>query len=393
MPCTQAPAFFEFANVTANGLGAACACTAVTGSNGETVTFTRSSLGTCTATPAGGLSVSGIRANDLINCINNKPRTEYDGSGVLGLLVEEARTNQILRNTSMDNAAWSSTATVTADQGASPAGGQTADLLTDNSAGSMQGSSQSVGSATQVLDTVSCYVEAVTASSATIQLVGSGNSAGDCTASINTLSTTTWNRLSCTSAVAYGAGILTKTLNILVGDSASVTGSILVWGCQLEDGAFMTSPIATIAAAVTRVADQATVTLSPSPITTISVALNAGLPTTTNTSADVIFITGSSGVVEMSLLTPTSLRSYFAVANTVDGPISFTKNTNVRFAAFYDGTSRASCINGACATTSGAISFSATPWTTYIGGFSSLSFNSNAIISRVCVDPVSSRCR
>ena len=103
---TRGYAFFEFAPSGGAGMGAPCACTTPTGAKGEALTFTRASNGTCTKTTTGGLTTTGIANGDLVVCSSNQPRVEYDSQGVLGLLVDSAGTNSVLRSQEVNNAAW-----------------------------------------------------------------------------------------------------------------------------------------------------------------------------------------------------------------------------------------------------------------------------------------------
>ena len=99
---TGSGAFFEFAPASGAGMGTACACTTPTGAKGEALTFTRTGNATCSKQ---GLATTGIADGDLVVCTANQPRVESSG-GVLGLRVEGARTNSVLRSQELDNAAW-----------------------------------------------------------------------------------------------------------------------------------------------------------------------------------------------------------------------------------------------------------------------------------------------
>lgn len=135
--CTAVIPDFQLAPASGAGMGNACNCTAITGSKGETITFTRASTGTCTK----GDIRNKISVGDLVVCGNNFPRVMpgADGGGPLGLDSWEARTNVLHRSSEFDNGvAWfsdgtgSSVPTVQANAALSPFAdaGMIADLVT-----------------------------------------------------------------------------------------------------------------------------------------------------------------------------------------------------------------------------------------------------------------------
>lgn len=92
--------------------GTECANQTLTATGGETLTFTRASDAYCTAVADGAMTTR----------TSNQPRVSSKG-----VFIEGARTNILLRSEALDNAAWSGTATMTADQAAPPWGGSTMD--------------------------------------------------------------------------------------------------------------------------------------------------------------------------------------------------------------------------------------------------------------------------
>ena len=163
-----------------------------------------------------------------------------------GVLIEEARTNNLLQCRDMTNAAWVKGATMTVAQNQTGIDG-TANSATLVTGGAVSGTNTvlqtiTLGSAT---DTYSVWLKRVSGSG-TINITGNGGTVWTPAAV-----TTTWTKFAVTATLVNpvcGIQIITDT------DSVAVDFN------QLEGGAFSTSPILTTTVAVTRAADNINLT-------------------------------------------------------------------------------------------------------------------------------------
>lgn len=187
----------------------------------------------------------------------NAPRFDHDPitGESKGLLIEEQRTNLLTYSEQFDNAAWalyggaSKTGTNVA---AAPDGTTTADSIRVTTAGTGSNVYQAPTLAAGT-HTISCWVKRNAASDQTFQLFT--NIGGTESASGDLIATGTWQRFTFTGT--GGAGV---SVPGIIGNVAGVQADLLVWGAQLEAGAFPTSYIPTTTAQVTRVADAASMT-------------------------------------------------------------------------------------------------------------------------------------
>lgn len=223
----------------------------------------------------------------------NTPRFDYNPStlAVRGLLIEEGRTNLILRSEEQDSASWSKQqASVSANAIASPNGTTTADSIIEDSSSATHGANQSYSGNSATVYTMTLYAKAGTRSwlrltlndtggnscqawfnlgSGAVGTVSNSGTGSGATASIESL-INGWYRCRLTGTpssassgtVRYEYRMTTAdNTTTYLGDGAS---NIYIWGAQLEAGAFPTSYIATTSATVARAADVATIgTLTP----------------------------------------------------------------------------------------------------------------------------------
>lgn len=394
-------AFFEFAPTSGAGMGTECACADVTGAKGSAISWVRASSATCTK-GSYGLRTTGISTGDLVGCGSNLPRVVRASGGELGVMRSRAATNLLLRFIAIDNAAWADVGTpiLTGSQAAPWAGtyATSAVLMEDDDAGAFEGRSQNITVTASAAYTLSCYLKAGTATKARISIDGT-------TQDISGLSATTWSIIEKADASASSTTI---SVQILVGNAVTDTGTITWGGCQAEAGAYRTAMVPTVSATVTRAIDVGAIDLgaaSPLAGNLMSMAASvSGKPATTSDVAPGLLnlasdSMGSSSGKGMWLYSPASSGATMKciAAN----------NTGTVYTTGVSGASSGNLRGWCAATGNGAplngewpVGTAMSASANLAGTFSPARYLSlgstgamDSIISQVCLSPDPSRCR
>lgn len=228
-------------------------------------------------------------ATAIVNTAINTPRITYDAAtgNALGLLVEEQRTNLLLRSQEFDNASWSQSpdadVNITANATVAPDGTSTADKFFEaTTANTYHDLFQSPTFVAGTRYTASAFVKASERSRGTIVFGSSTAFTSERLVQFNLIAKTAspvgtgttagieeytngWFRV-WVSATADASGASPFYFRLQDNSGASiyagtVNSGLFLWGAQIEAGSAPSSYIPTTTAQVTRVADQINATV------------------------------------------------------------------------------------------------------------------------------------
>jgi hypothetical protein len=235
------------------------------------------------------------------------PRLDYTGGGCPSLLLEPQRTNLLTYSEQFDNAAWTkNNLTVTANDTISPDGYATADRITETTANGLHDVTQLFTASLN--DVISIFAKKDTTRRYVYILTGGGTVLGVYDLELGTVTREVSGVAKiepapngyyrCSLSVSLVGLQFVRFGTSLDGTEVSFVGQagegILLWGAQVEAGAYHTSYIPTLGSSVTRLADAASKTGISSLIGQTQGTLYAEFDWV-NKFADSVFLTLSDG--------------------------------------------------------------------------------------------------
>ena len=339
----------------------------------------------------------------MVTCTNDKPRITPggDGTGGLGMMREEARTNSILRSAEINNASWSDQTAVvaaptlnSADAAIAPDGTTTAEDYSFPATGASErsGRFQAAAGISGVASVGSVFIKGVSGSG-TLDVCTGTAAAAVCTSCAYV--DTSWTRcLAANSIASQGVFIGNNTLRN--GGTTRSLNRVYVWGAMGEAGLGATSYIGTTSAAVTRPTEFANVTLGT--ITAMnSLAYTYVTPSAyTTTPTPVTWRKDASNVFDGWINSTPAFAARILVGGTPRGTTSTASVpvlTANRLSWNGNGTTSSTCVNAACD------SSTPTAWTppsgvttVYIGSYNTGAFVANGVIKELCLSPTYGAC-
>ena len=313
--------------------------------------------GTLTCTVSGSVTEAQIEAvtyetsprtyNATTSAAYYGPRFDYNPSTLAarGLLIEESRTNLCLWSQQFANAAWQSRSYVTDNFATAPDGTTTAARINSNMASDNVVQFISVTASTTY--TYSFYSRNNGGTTSNYRIYNQSGLADivPLTSYFSQINGTTFSLIS----VTFTTPVACTQVAVYVSAGNGPTENVIVWGAQLELGAFATSYIPTAAASVTRAADSVTMTgtnfsswYNQSEGTFVA---NFALPFVDNDSPRVIGFDTAAGATPM-YLSGSSVTLFNSVVNGASAAGVSTSATNKAALGYTDGVSNSMCVGG-----------------------------------------------